>query len=435
MPEPSPPVSLSSPLRVGNIELRNRLYRAPVLEGAGAAPDPAAVYAKHFVPNAAAGLGLVIQGNTIVAPRPGVLEGRTSPGMSCVGAREDMLALAPVTRGVHGAGGRIVIQLGHGGAFALESWHAEYKGARSGKPWAPSRLPAWIRPFHTGVHVPSTEEVRALIARFGVVAAWAREAGYDGVQLAASNAKLLHQFVSPVYNRRDDAYGGDDAGRFRLLAEIRQAIAREAGEDYPVLLKLAVVEAGPSRRRMRPGGIATLSRRAEDAGFAALTPVNADLLPNTAICRGAYPAGSFTNPKVSKRLYEAAGSKRYVRTIQAGMWLAARRYPFESMWNREVFSAVKGVVSIPVFAVGGIRSPREANELLARGEADLIGVGRPFYAEPDLARRFLDAAAADDAGFDTACQSCNQCIVPQMLGLPGICYNPEVNTRRRRQQQ
>src|SRR5215470_17362499 len=112
---------LTDPISIGTIALPNRLYRAPVLEGAGSAPDPAAVYAQHFVPNVAAGLGLVIQGNTVVLP-----EGRTSPGMSTIGERTRMLALAPLTRAVHDAGGKIVIQLGHGGMFALEGWHTRY---------------------------------------------------------------------------------------------------------------------------------------------------------------------------------------------------------------------------------------------------------------------------------------------------------------------
>ena len=78
---------ITDPITMGTLSLRNRLYRAPVLEGAGSAPNPTAVYMRHFVPNVQAGLGLVIQGNTIVLP-----EGRTSPGMSVIGERARMLA-------------------------------------------------------------------------------------------------------------------------------------------------------------------------------------------------------------------------------------------------------------------------------------------------------------------------------------------------------
>ncbi|MBZ0273218.1 NADH:flavin oxidoreductase, partial [bacterium] len=255
---------IDEPMVIGGVAVRNRLYRAPVLEGAGRAKDPAGEYAKHFVPNAKAGVGLIVQGNTIVLP-----EGRTSPGMSGITGREQVLALAPMVRQVHEAGARIAVQLGHGGAYSLESWHREFVAARTHLPFAPGRLPFPQRWFHGGVHVMTTGEVEALAARFGVVAAWAREAGYDAVQLAGSNAKLLHLFLSRRYNRRDDKYGGSLENRFRLIAEIRAAIAREAGEDFPVWLKFPACE---GRGISRTEGI-TIARLAEDAGFSALTPV------------------------------------------------------------------------------------------------------------------------------------------------------------------
>jgi 2,4-dienoyl-CoA reductase-like NADH-dependent reductase (Old Yellow Enzyme family) len=416
-------VSLTSPLRIGTLSLRNRLYRAPVLEGAGNAKDPAAEYARHFVPNARAGVGLIVQGNTIVTP-----EGRTSPGMSAIAERDQMLALRKVTDGVHGAGGRIVIQLGHGGIFALESWHRDFIAKSKSLPWAPSALPWWLRLFHRGVHVLTTAEVEALVARFGVVASWAREAGYDGVQLAASNAKLLHQFLSPTFNRRRDRFGGNLEGRFRLFQEIREAIGREAGWDFPVLLKVAAVEQRVLGRGLTLEDGVRLAQLAESAGYAAITPVFADVFPNTSICRGDFPRESFDS-NLGPKLEKVSG-RLFAWGTRINMMRTSRRYPFESVWNRPIFSAIKAAVKIPVLAVGGIRTPAEANAIIARGEADLVGVGRPFYAEPDLAARFLATNEAT-AHQGTACQSCNRCMLPQMLGMPGICYNPEVNRARR----
>ena len=95
------------------------------------------------------------------------------------------------------------------------------------------------------------------------------------------------------------------------------------------------------------------------------------------------------------------------------------------MWNRSRFEAVKQVVGVPVLAVGGIRTRDEAEGIVAGGSADLVGLGRPFYAEPDLARRILgpDPPAGDDHGL---CVSSNLCVPAQMLGMKGVCYNPEV---------
>lgn len=420
-------VRLTDPIDLGGLRLKNRLYRAPVLEGAGGADDPAAIYAHHFVPNARAGVGLIVQGNTIVLP-----EGRTSPGMSAIGEKDRMLALAPLTRAVHEAGAKIVIQLGHGGIFSLESWHAKYAPTRHSPPYAPSPLPLWLRALHPGdTHVLTTDEVRDLARRFGVVAAWAREAGYDGVQLAGSNAKLLHQFLSPIFNRRRDRYGGDLVGRTAFIREIREAIAREAGPDFPVLLKYTALELSPIGAGITLEEGVEIAKIAAASGFVAVTPVIADTLPNTSIARGEFPRASFENPGLRRRLLEATGSRLKAALVRAGMYLAARKYPFSPVWNRAVFRAVKAATEVPVFAVGGIRTPLEATELLASGEADLIGVGRPFYAEPELARRFL-AEAGLPVAQTTACESCNRCIVPQMLGMPGVCYNPGIHKIRKR---
>jgi 2,4-dienoyl-CoA reductase-like NADH-dependent reductase (Old Yellow Enzyme family) len=85
---------------------------------------------------------------------------------------------------------------------------------------------------------------------------------------------------------------------------------------------------------------------------------------------------------------------------------------------------VKRRVGIPVLAVGGIRSAADARSILDAGDADLVGVGRPFYAEPDVARRFLGGADGP-----VRCRSSNRCVPAQMLGMKGVCYNPDVVKR------
>ncbi len=138
------------PIRIGGTtDLRNRLYRAPVLEGAGDGEDAAAVYAKQFVANAEAGVGLIIQGNSCLYD-----EGRTSPGMTIVSTRERMLRLTPMVDAVHAAGAAIWIQVGLGGLFAMEAWH---------EPYASQRTPArsWPRPSRRSPCGPSSDGRRS----------------------------------------------------------------------------------------------------------------------------------------------------------------------------------------------------------------------------------------------------------------------------------
>jgi len=95
------------------------------------------------------------------------------------------------------------------------------------------------------------------------------------------------------------------------------------------------------------------------------------------------------------------------------------------VWNRALFAAASQHVGIPVFAVGGIRTSAEVRSILDSGEAAMVGIGRPFYAEPDLAERIL----ADDEA-PRLCRNSNRCVPAQMLGMRGVCYNPEVNKAR-----
>ncbi|HZT67741.1 MAG TPA: hypothetical protein VFA11_18270 [Acidimicrobiales bacterium] len=414
--------NVRTPLRIGGSLVRNRLYRAPVLEGAGSGPDAAEIYARHFVENATAGVGLIIQGSSCVLE-----EGRTSPGMTVVANRRQVMELSPMVRAVQQAGASIFLQLGHGGIFAMEAWHEPYASARKGPLLAASPVPWLLKPAFRGVpvHVLTTDEVRDLARRFGDVAAWAREAGYDGVQLGSANAKLLDQFLSPFFNHRRDEFGGTLRNRARLLELIRAEVAARAGADYPCAVKVPCEKSPPLTARTSPAEALELCRLVEEFGFDAVTPVHVSVFPDTTLSRGGVPRSFWTNRSMRDRLRRAAPSRRRRTAILAGSWLGGKQAAFRPVWNRDLFSAAKRQVSIPVFAVGGIRTAEEVTTILQEGEADMVGIGRPFYAEPDLAARILDG----DPG-PRLCRSSNLCVPAQMLGMKGICYNPEVRRAR-----
>lgn len=98
-------------------------------------------------------------------------------------------------------------------------------------------------------------------------------------------------------------------------------------------------------------------------------------------------------------------------------------YTFEPAWNSPFVTRVKDVVSIPVLAEGGVRSRAQMDHLLGTRMCDLVGMGRPFYAEPRIAARMLTQS---DENIHTACETCNNCTVPQVTGARGICRTPSV---------
>jgi 2,4-dienoyl-CoA reductase-like NADH-dependent reductase (Old Yellow Enzyme family) len=410
---------LDAPVRIGSAHVRNRLYRAPVLEGAGSGPDAAKLYARQFVANGRAGVGLIVQGNSCIYE-----EGRTSPGMTLVNTRERVLQLGDMVDAVHGEGAAVFLQIGHGGIYAMEGWHQPYASERKGPLLAVSPLPLAIRPAFRGVpvQVMSTDDVYAMATRCGEVAAWAREAGYDGIQLASGNAKLLHQFLTPFYNKRTDEFGGSVDNRARVLRVIRSAVAERAGDDYACTVKIPVDEKAPpfAPRTTLDEGM-EMCRLAQEWGYHAVTPVQLSVLPDTALSRGDVPASLWRNKTMKRRLREAAPSRLQWSVLMAGYFFGSVRNPFEPVWNRAVFTEAKRRLSIPVFAVGGIRSTEEVNGILDAGEADMVGIGRPFYAEPDLAARILAGSPEP-----RRCRNSNFCVPAEMLGMKGTCYNPAV---------
>ena len=403
----------------GTTALRNRLYRAPVLEGAGDGDDAPDQYAKHFVANAQAGVGLIIQGSSCIYE-----EGRSSPGMTVVSTRERVLRFAPMVRAVQTAGAAIWLQVGHGGLFSMESWHEPYATQRAAPLLVASKPPLALRPIfrRAPLHVMTNDEVRAMTVRYGEVAAWAREAGYDGMQLGSSNAKLLDQFLSPFWNRRDDEFGGSPDKRASLLRLIRERVAEHAGEDFTITVKIPVGEKAPpfTAHTTWDEGI-HMAKLAEEFGYHSVTPVGVSVFPDATLSRGGIPRSLWKNKAMQSR-FRAASPRRTDRAVlMAGYVWGGLTAPYRPVWNRTRFLATKAVVDIPVLAVGGIRDAHQVDEILDGGQADLVGIGRPFYAEPDLARRVLGGGA--EPGL---CQYSNLCVPAQMLGMKGTCYNPEV---------
>lgn len=422
-----PDRTLHTPLRIGGTtEVRNRLYRAPVLEGAGSGPDAAEHYARHFVPNAEAGVGLIIQGNSCLYE-----EGRTSPGMTLVHTRERVMALAPMVDAVHSAGAAIWLQVGHGGLFAMEAWHEPHRSRRRQPLLAPSRPPLALRPVfrRAPIHVMRTDEVHAMAVRYGEVASWAREAGYDGIQLASSNAKLIDQFLSPFWNRRDDEFGGSWERRASLLRVIRERIAERAGDDYTVTVKIPVGEKAPpfTPHTTWDEGI-RLARYAEAVGYDSVTPVEVSVFPDTTLSRGGVPTSIWRNKGMAERLRKAAPKAVERKVIEAGYVIGGVTAPFRPVWNRSRVQATRTAVSVPVLAVGGVRTAADVHGLLEEDGADLVGIGRPFYAEPDLPARILGRPPDQPP----LCQYSNLCVPAQMLGMKGACYNPAVRKARAR---
>lgn len=421
-------MGLSTPLRIGAREAPNRLYRAPVLEVAPQGPDAARILARELEPSAAAGCGLVFQGACLVTPQGG----RSAPGLLRVHERAFVQSLRPAVESVKRHGALLLMQLGFAGLQSMELWHREYRATHPGiETLAVSEPPWWFKAVGatpvldlSTVRVMSAFELDALAEAFGRCAGYAAEAGYDGVHLAGANGSIFQQCWSPVFNRRKDAYGED---RHLFFKRVVESIRRHTPRDFLLATKIPAETAAPFfvRGTLTPTDTVAIARVAADLGVDAIVPVRVGVTRDQATARGHYPEIAWDDPRWQEGYQRAFGGPARVGLMKAANRAAALALPFEPAWNESLCRAVKGAVDVPVLCEGGIRSRAQMDRLLADGAADMVGMARPFYAEPRLAHRILQEPDAT-----AVCESCNNCTIPQVTGATGVCRTPAVLARR-----
>ena len=448
---------LTDPVRVGDLSVPNRLYRAPLLECAGNGPDAVDTLVEELEPSAASGVGLIFQGATIVTAEGGC----AAPAMTRIHDPDFADRLSRLTDVVHDHGSTIAVQLEHGGLRSMETWHAEYrrdhpdlKQLAVSRPPAPLRLADRLGLLDLDPEVMTTERVYDLAAAFGRSAGYAADAGYDAIHLAGANMGILQQFLSPFYNRRDDEFGGSPAARVRFLELVREEIA--ARTDLPVVTKVPVETPAPRWVRRRIGlqeGV-DLAVRLADAGYDALVPVLTSTFWDMSLVRGDYPARAWRHEDIEDDLVAAFGGRWRARLVAAANRVQARQFDFEAAWNADFCRRVRDRVDVPVLIEGGVRERETIDRLLGderpvdtsspsvdtdgttrqvagdggtSAAAEMVGMARPFYAEPRLPARLLyDVDAAP------VCKNCNNCTVPQAAGRPGRCRTPSVVRERAR---
>ncbi len=335
---------LFSPLRVGALQLPSRIVMAPMTRArSGPHGVPTALNATYYGQRACAGL-IVAEATQISDEAQGYMR---TPGIHTTA---QMDAWKVVTQAVHAAGGRIVLQLWHVGRVS----HPENRepGTRS---VGPSPVAADVRIFTpTGMHpapIPhalSAAEIAATVRDYARAARNAIDAGFDGVEIHAGNGYLIDQFLHANANLRSDSYGGSVANRSRLLWEATEAVAGE-------------VSAQRTGVRLSPFGVFNGVHDPDPAGLFATAIRGLDAMGLAYL--------HVINPEVSG---DRAAKSQACEVDVAG-------------FCREHFSGR--------LMVAGGYDRESAERALSVGDADLIGFGRPYIANPDLAARLADGAA------------------------------------------
>jgi 2,4-dienoyl-CoA reductase-like NADH-dependent reductase (Old Yellow Enzyme family) len=274
---------------------------------------------------------------------------------------------------VHEAKGKVVVQLAHAGILANPKL--------SGMP------PLAVSPverFTTSPVESLTEKgIHELAAAFGKAARRAKDVGFDGVQVHAAHGYLMSQFLSPAFNRRTDSYGGAVENRARALIETLQEVRSAVGRDYPVLVKM-------NNEDYLEGGL-TLS---DSVRVGAMLQDNG--IDAIEVSGGTLASGPL---RPSRGGIKSEDREAYFRT-------ASR--------------AFKEKLDVPILLVGGVRSPRLAEKLLAEGYADYFSLSRPLIREPALVKRWASGDLSK-----ARCLSDNQCFAPGLEGKGVYCVTEQ----------
>ncbi|MFC1993671.1 FAD-dependent oxidoreductase [Chloroflexota bacterium] len=366
---------LFEPIRVGQIELKNRIVMLAMGTYYGTGYDITDRVKSFYEERAKGGVGLMI--SLSMSPSPG---GDLGPGAGLYIHDDRFIpSLSEFTELVHNHGAKVAAQI-----------VISYTWARNGNIPAEAVAPSEVV---TGPGIPpfralTIEEIQQIVDEFGVATGRAREAGFDAVEFHAGIGYLINRFLSPCANKREDQYGGSLENRLRFLLEIIESAKKNAGDDYTLMCRISAEEF------MKGGHTIDDTRQF------------APLLEKAGIHALDVQAGWHESP---------------LPLIQASVAPGAYVY---------LADEVRKVVNIPVIAAYRINDPMLAEQILAEGKADLIGMGRPLIADPDLPNKAKEGKFSEIRPC-IACCNCLDCL-RETPTQPVVC---SVNSRAGREKE
>lgn len=351
-----------SPLDLGFTTLKNRVLMGSMHTGLEDKRKDFPKLAAYFAERAAGEVGLMVTGG--IAPS---LRGSLMPYPSGLFNRLQVPRHKLVSSAVHAAGGKICMQILHGGRYSYHPFSV-----------APSAIKSPITPFKP--KALSARGVETQIKSFVRATRLAREAGYDGVEIMGSEGYLINEFTTTHVNKRTDKWGGSTRNRYRIAEEILSRCREEAGQDFIIIYRLSMLDLLPSGNHWHE--VVEQAKMAEASGATII---------NTGI--GWHEARI---PTIATMVPRAAFS-----------WVTARMRP---------------EVSIPVIATNRINTPEVAEAVLARGDADMVSMARPFLADAEFVKKARQGRSSEI----NICIACNQaCLDHTFAGKHSSCLvNP-----------
>jgi 2,4-dienoyl-CoA reductase-like NADH-dependent reductase (Old Yellow Enzyme family)/thioredoxin reductase len=369
--------NLLKPGKIGNVELKNRMIMPGMGTNLAAADGTVSdVIVNYYARRANGGVGLII--TEVCCPDP---LGRVIDGEIEITKGKFMPGLSRIPHAVHSGGAKVCLQLAHGGCFSSES-------VTGCQPVSPSGVGTFQLPNDTP-RAMTIEEIKELIEKYGLAAQRARQCGFDAVELHGAHGYMPLQFLSAYTNRRTDEYGGSLENRARFALETIRSIKEHAGEDFTLIYRLSADEDVPNGITLEEA--CTFAKWAQEAGADAIH-----------VSAGTWDSRLHKYFDVMSGK-ESAEGKNLSMGVATSMWVPPNYTPRGSLVH--LAAAVKKAVDVPVIAVCSI-TPEMGEEILEKGEADFISIGRQSIADPDYASKI----AAGKPETIRRCLRCNECL-------------------------
>ncbi|SOZ19652.1 putative NADH:flavin oxidoreductase/NADH oxidase [Cupriavidus taiwanensis] len=373
-----------TPLRLGPLTLRNRFIKAGANEGMTPHGLPTRALVRHHRDLAAGGVGMTTVAYAAVAD-----DGLTFAHQLSMRA-EQVPHLRVLTDAVHREGAAACLQITHAGSFTT---------MRHGGSRAPGTASSGLNAFgmmhgvyfQRAMRAPDMERVAG---QFAAAARLARDAGFDAVEIHMGHGYLLNQFLSPLSNRRRDAFGGSVENRTRFPAAVLRQVKEAVGADLAVCCKLSVSDGVPGGNQ--PADSALTARLLEAEG--------ADLLTLSGGRNVESPWALFGSPMPTAQMKAAAPTA----LARLGITMLERRTPrdlaFRELYFLEASRVVRQAVRMPLAYVGGVKSLDNVAQLMGEG-FDAVALARALIHDPALVAGWRDGALQR-----SACDSCNGCV-------------------------
>jgi 2,4-dienoyl-CoA reductase-like NADH-dependent reductase (Old Yellow Enzyme family) len=383
--------------KIGQKEIQNRFVHSATYECmASDNGEVTDTLVKRYSQIAKGGVGLIIPGYLYVMPT-----GKCTKQQIGIHNDDMIKGLKDLANVVHDQGSKIAFQLVHSGRQTTKEIIGQ-------TPTGPSEGPRdniyMVKPKEM-----REEEIQKIIKAFGAAALRAGKAGADGIQIHAAHGYLVNQFLSPFYNKRNDAWGGSAENRFRFLKEIVLETRKNVPDDMFVLVKLNTQDYTPSE------GI-TLELSKKYAQW--LDDLSIDGLE---VSCGTLTFSTFNMVRGEVPTKEILTYFPWWRKILGKMMLKKLegKFDLEEGYNIEAAKLIKPIIGeIPLLVVGGMRRLSHMEEVVKNGFADFISMCRPFIREPNIVNRIREGKAES-----VACVSCNKCFAAVANNMPVHCYN------------